>query len=235
MSSELKANALLHEFRDQQTLDSALIARISDASRQIAAVNGNFTLAVSGGRSPAALLASLAATESIPWEQGVITLVDERYVPPDSPDSNEHLLQSTLFSENGLARKARFKGLYHSERDIESQVNYLNQAVPGVPDIAILGLGMDGHTASLFPCSPEFRHNLVTSDAYVSATPQSAPHRRISLSAQALINTPDLWLYIPSAEKLSRFQQILSGEDSASPLATILEKRRTPLEVFTCP
>lgn len=235
MSNELKENALLQEFSDQQTLDSALIARISDVSRQIVAAKGGFTLAVSGGRSPAVLFTSLAATESIPWEQGLITLVDERYVPPDSPDSNEHLLQSTLFSEHSMARKARFKGLYHSGRDIESQVNYLNQAVPGVPDIAILGLGMDGHTASLFPCSPEFRHHLATSDNYVSATPQSAPYQRISLSAQALISTPDLWLYIPGTEKLNRFQQILAGEDNASPLTTILEKRQKPLEVFTCP
>ena len=224
----------VHSAASETALINLFTTKLRAVTNQLQRDQGGFTFAVSGGKSPTALFDALALCEEIDWNSARATLVDERYVNPALPDSNENLVRKHLCK--GAAAQLCFTGLFSPERSCAEQVAYLNnEPLLPLPDIAILGLGMDGHTASLFPCSPEFRDNLATSSRYVKATPASAPHERISLSACALISIPFLWMYLPGKEKYQRLSQILVGEDLCSPIRTILAQRDTPLEIFTCP
>lgn len=223
-----------HHSANEPALVDAVTTRLITACSQLHQEQQHVTLAVSGGKSPTALFKRLATCVDIAWDAASVTLVDERYVAPDHPDSNENLLRTHLCQQS--AANIRLVGLYASQRNCAEQVAHLNREPPvPLPDIAILGLGMDGHTASLFPCSPEYHKNLTTTARYVKATPQTAPHERISLSANALIKVPALWMYLAGEEKYQRLLQILEGKDPSSPLNTILRQRRTPMAVFTCP
>ncbi|MDX1692686.1 MAG: 6-phosphogluconolactonase [Ketobacteraceae bacterium] len=234
MLPEFKDKVQLTVADDQNALIEAVVAQIESAASHATKLRGAFTMAVSGGSSPRPLLESLAQQSGIPWEQGLVSLVDERYVPADSPDSNENLVRQCLLTHQ--AADTRFIGLYSDTRTIDQQLAELNtNSDLNLIDIAVLGMGMDGHTASLFPCSPEFTHNLTTEQRYVKATPQTAPHPRISLSATALAHVTELVLFIPGKKKLDRLQQILEGEDLLSPVKTLLTQRQLPLKVFSAP
>src|SRR5690606_82450 len=125
----------------------ALTAEIAQAIMVRLKEAGSFTLAVSGGRSPIPLFERLATLE-LDWPRVHIQLVDERFVPPDHPDSNEGLVRRHLLVDNAAA--ADFHGLYQADASIEQAVAYANANLRPV-DLAILGMGEDGHTASIFP------------------------------------------------------------------------------------
>lgn len=234
MLTEFQDKVEIHERPQKQDLIATVVAETRAAIDKTLTANDHFVMAVSGGSSPKPLFHALAHESGIPWERGVITLVDERFVPPDDDDSNEKLVREHLLAEH--AATARFIGLYAGRKTPEEAARALNaNAELAQIDLAVLGMGMDGHTASLFPCSPELSDNLRTDVQYVTATPGTAPHQRISLSAKALIEIPELWLFLPGGEKLARFRQILNGEDTQSPIAPILTHRNRPIKVFTCP
>ena len=171
----------------------------------------------------------------MPWlQQGTLTLIDERWVPATANDSNEKLLSEHLLTDH--AATARLVPLYDGESSIEDRIRALNKT-PTWIDIGVLGMGMDGHTASLFPCSPEFADNLATADNYVIASPQTAGHQRISLSGHALLQIPLLYLFVPGEAKFKRLQEILAGQDTRSPIYWLLthsDTREHPIRVFSC-
>jgi 6-phosphogluconolactonase len=231
---EFREKVIIHHATDQQAMLTQVVSETRQAINETLAREQHFVMAVSGGSSPKPLFKALADDAAIPWGQGVITLVDERFVPPQHQESNEKLVREHLLVNH--AASARFVGLFTPGCSLAEAVKTLN----GLPDLArvdigILGMGMDGHTASLFPCSPELPHNLSTVERYVSATPATAPHERISMSASALCEIPELWLFLPGGEKFARFQRIIAGDDPESPIAPLLRQRNTPMKVFTCP
>src|SRR3546814_9965188 len=105
-----------HEFNSNHEYIQAMVRDISAALRQSIAATDRAGLAVSGGRSPVPLFAALSAT-ALPWAKVHITLVDERYVAPDHPDSNEHLVRTHLLKN--LAAAATFTGLAGSGQHLD--------------------------------------------------------------------------------------------------------------------
>lgn len=146
-----------HAMPDAQAQTEQLADALADAlARQIQA-QGSVCLAVSGGRSPIPLFAALRA-RPLRWEAVSITLVDERAVPPDHPDSNARLVREHLLRDAAAA--ARFFPLVLSPHvhggsiDVDACIATANDPFQQ-PDVALLGMGDDGHTASLFPDAPE--------------------------------------------------------------------------------
>ena len=126
------------------------------AARLRAAVSarGAASLVVSGGRTPAPMFRALRACE-LPWERVTVTLADERWVPADAADSNERMVRAELLQ--GAAAAARFVGLVNAAPTPEAGRAATDAALRAIPrpfDVVMLGMGNDGHTASLFPDAP---------------------------------------------------------------------------------
>ncbi|WP_347556254.1 6-phosphogluconolactonase [Robbsia sp. KACC 23696] len=192
----------LKTFDDGDAQAEALSVAVADALRAVLAQRGpqgRATLAVSGGKSPARFFAHLAKTP-LAWSQIDITLVDDRWVPAGDEASNAGLLQQTLLRDAAAA--ARFLPIVDTTRTPEAMLALLNGASGiAAPDVAILGMGEDGHTASLFADAPQWGYATTTRDRFVYTEPSSAPHARISLSLHALRRVPVTFLQISGATK----------------------------------
>ena len=141
----------MHRFDNSPALAEALADRVASALAAAIAAKGEATLAVSGGSTPKAFFEALS-TRVLDWAKVKVTLVDERFVPEDNPRSNHLLVKTHLLKNEATA--AEFVPLYRPEATIEDAAKTASGIVPGMRqpfDVAILGMGTDGHTASFFP------------------------------------------------------------------------------------
>lgn len=185
-----------------QALADAVAADLRDAVRD----RGEASLAVSGGSTPRDFLTELG-TEPVPWEQVTVTLADERWVPTSSERSNQKLLAETLFA--GEAAAARFVPLYGATPEPDDAMGALALSLnPLLPlDVLVLGMGDDGHTASLFPGADRLEQAFAD-DAPV-ALPIRAPglpERRVTLSAPVLKGARSRYLLMAGPEKRAVFE-----------------------------
>ncbi|HJT38951.1 MAG TPA: 6-phosphogluconolactonase [Sphingobium sp.] len=197
-------------------IDGALAA--ADMARRIAfllgdaiATRGVATIALSGGRSPKPVLEALSQAP-LDWSKLIVTLVDERWVAPDHADSNERLVRETLLQ--GKAAKARFVGMKNDAADAyagQAACEAAYAALPWPLDIMLLGMGEDGHTASLFPEANELTAGLSTQALTLAVTPPAAPHQRMSLSAKAILSSRHVFLQIGGAAKKAVYDAALAG------------------------
>lgn len=220
-----------HGFDSPASLSQALAQHISrelaDASAERRA-----SLAVSGGRTPIQLFEQLSPLP-LSWQQIDITLIDERCVPADHTDSNAGLVQRHLLQQH--AQQARFLPLYQQEESTEALNQRLSQ-LHWPLDVAILGMGNDGHTASLFPAAAELEAGLdpAQSQLCLSLTPPSAPHRRLTLSRRAISASKTLILHLQGDDKLATLEQALAGDDiRAMPIRAFLALPQ--LHIYWCP
>lgn len=197
-------------------VDGALAA--ADMARRIAQILGDAitergvaTIALSGGRSPRPVLEALSGA-GLDWDKLIVTLVDERWVEPDHADSNERLVRETLLQ--GEAAKARFVGMKNAAADAydgQAGCEAAFRALPWPLDIVLLGMGEDGHTASLFPEAEELAEGLSTDALTLAVTPPAAPHQRMSLSAKAILSSRHIFLQIGGAGKKAVYDRALEG------------------------
>lgn len=186
---------------------------------------------VSGGKSPAAVFDQLADW-NFPWRNLDILLVDERWAPDQPQDQNSVLVQQHLLQKRASA--ASFQSLL-LDNDFERNLVLCNQAVSNIaqPDIVLLGMGLDGHIASLFPDAPDFLAAMTSGQRYVSVHPTNAPYPRISMSFSWLTAASQIVLYIPGQEKRDVFNAIVKDPQSLSPLRPLLQHADGRLTVIT--
>lgn len=183
--------------------------------------NGASVIALSGGKSPISLFEHLS-TLSLPWQQTTITLVDERVTSIDNTDSNENLLKTHLLKNK--AKAATFLGLMHT--NVTDLSTLANSKIPQI-DIAILGMGSDGHTASIFPDCTELDAalDLDNPNTYITTNPVSAKYSRITLTLKALSKIKYLILAISGEEKLTILQEAAKKINKNYPISYLLNKR----------
>jgi 6-phosphogluconolactonase len=193
----------LHAFDDPHAQSDALAQAVGDALQaSLAAGNGRprATLAVSGGTSPRAFLQTLSR-RPLDWARIDVTLVDDRWVADDHQDSNARLVRETLLQH--AAQRAHFLPLVDVAREPAEQVAALNaDASRELPRVAVLGMGEDGHTASIFADAPEWDVATGTAERFVLVHPRHAPHARVSFSLSALKQIDRLFLLISGQRKL---------------------------------
>lgn len=241
---------MLHVCASPQDQVAQLVHAVQSALAADVAAHGRGLLAVSGGRSPVALFQALAQA-AIAWPRVVVTLVDERVVPPDHPDSNAALVRAHLLV--GAAAQARFLPLVDDPQDLAGCVRRANaqMAALALPiGVALLGMGEDGHTASLFPGAPELSAALDPDypEPYLAITPPgaaaaghaanggaSARHRRISLSLPALLRSRRLLLAIAGQAKRTVYAQAATPPPRAAlPVSFVIQQTRTPFDAYWC-
>ncbi len=211
----------LQTFSSNSLQVEAIFDSVLGNIKQLLKNKQNILIALSGGRSPIPLLEKLSNAE-LDFSKITFTLVDERIVPTDNKDSNEHLLKTYLLKNN--AKNARLIGLVDTDLNNEKILTDANNKIANI-DLAILGMGEDGHTASIFPCSKELNKALHDNSNYVITNPETAPYSRISLTLNALINIPVLILSINGGTKLKVVTEANKGDNLNYPISYVLSRR----------
>lgn len=217
---------------DQQAEQLALA--LSHNLKQLIAQQGRATLALSGGLSPLKFFEKLSHAQ-LAWNKVTITLVDERLVPTDHSASNAKLVREHFLLSQ--AQEAFFIDLTSNATTSLDAVNNANLTIPPI-DIAVLGMGEDGHIASLFPYDPELHATIdpqltpeLTPERYVITTPTTANYQRISLSLAAILEIPRLFLNLNGTAKLATLELAKQQCDFKYPISLILAKRQD-LQVY---
>ena len=234
--SELKLPAAVkvHELADAKTLAATLAHDVAERLRAAIAAKGQACVVLSGGRSPVPFLEKLAS-EPLDWAKVTVSLADERWVPVEHADSNAGLLKKHLLQ--GPAAKARFVGLYNAAATVERAALEADQGLAELPpiDVLILGMGDDGHTASLFPNSPNLSEALQLDNprrCWAMLAP-TVPHQRLSMSRSLLASAKHKVLSIQGQSKLNTLNEALGGTDVAAlPIRAFLQPT---LEIYWCP
>jgi 6-phosphogluconolactonase len=212
-------------FTDPATAGAALAEGVGRLLGSAIAARGSASLAVSGGRSPIAFLRALSE-QPLDWSRVSVTLVDERWVDPGSADSNEALVHEHLL--RGPAAGARWvplKGVESSPAAGLVAAQARLRAMPWPLDAVVLGMGDDGHTASLFPGAPGLAAALDPhGTAWLAAIdPPGAPHARLSLTLAALRQARQVFILIAGAAKRRVIEQAArSGDPAVWPIAGVL-------------
>ncbi|MGA2363902.1 MAG: 6-phosphogluconolactonase [Steroidobacteraceae bacterium] len=227
-----------HRFAQAATLTQALAARIAEALQSGLAAGRGASLAVPGGHTPIALFERLSSA-TLDWDSVWITLTDERWVDVTSASSNEALVRTHLLRQ--AAASAQFVGLKSAGTDVQTAASASWSNVAEIPrpfDLMLLGMGDDGHVASLFPDSPGLPAALDLSQppGCVAMHAPVAPHARISLNLRALLDSRQIVLLIEGKAKWDTLQRArVHGAATEMPVRALLQQQNVPVSVYWSP
>lgn len=187
-----------------EAVANAAAVYVARHARAAVAERGRFTFAVSGGRTPWAMFAELAG-EDVPWEHVVLFQVDERVAPDGDPDRNLTHLRESL----GGA-KAEVIAMPVNDAGLDAAADRYAALLPDRFDLVHLGLGPDGHTASLVPGDPV----LGVRDRLVAVTRPYQGHQRMTLTYPALARAGQILWLVTGADKQVPLGQLLAGDES---------------------
>jgi 6-phosphogluconolactonase len=228
----------LTEFTARSELDNELAKTVSTILAKAVKNTGKASIAVSGGSTPKGFFSVLSQSD-IDWSKVTITLADERWVPIDSDASNTRLVHENLLQNK--AKEAKFFHLKQGNEITSETLADLNVAASKtlLPlDVLILGMGEDGHTASLFPCSDEITSGLdVTNDAVLlKVQPKTASHQRISFTFASLMTSKNIFLHSCGEGKKTVLTQALGGDDPFEmPIRAFLQHPSLNTQIFWAP
>ena len=201
--------------------DASELSRVAAAEFEQAALNSvrahdRFTVSLSGGSTPRGLYSQLARNaQRLPWNKIYLFWGDERHVPPDDKDSNYRMVRETLLSQAPIPPDHVFRmpaeqsDAAQVAKEYEQTLRDFFALKPGeLPrfDLVLLGLGPDGHTASLFPGSAALQER---SRLVVANWVQKFGHHRLTLTAPVLNNAAEVMFLVSGAEKAPALQSVL--------------------------
>lgn len=221
---------------------AAIAAYIAEALRRAIASRGQASLAVSGGKSPIPMFEALRE-QDLDWSKVCVVLVDERVVPRDHEASNtalvvRHLLQGKAAAARFLLFFRELAPMFNAEV-LDALVEDAQARIANLPwplDLAVLGMGEDAHTASLFPGAPGYARAIATDERLAWVVPEQAPipapHARITFTLSSLLAARELLLSIAGESKLAVYDRALQKADAALPVSLILNQTQTPVSVW---
>ncbi len=204
----------LEVFADAATVAAKAAAYVAAQAREAVAERDRFTFAVSGGHTPWTMFAELAK-EDMPWADVELFQVDERVAPEGNPDRNLTHLRDSI----GDA-PARVHPMPVNDPDLEVAAAAYATVLPQRFDLVHLGLGPDGHTASLVPGDPV----LEVTDALVAVTQPYQGHQRMTLTYPALTRADQLLWLVTGGDKREALARLLAGDESI-PAGRVLATR----------
>ena len=230
MNKEPAAERAVGIFPSRRRIDDVMLEEWVEASWGAVRRTGRFVAALSGGRTPVSFYRKLAATDrDLPWEKTHIFLADERAVPPGDPESNLRTLRANLLrhvpippgnvhpvpADRPIGAAARAY-----EKDLRDLFGLKERDLPRF-DLILLGLGADGHTASLFPGSPGLavRRRLAVAVARTEPDPS-----RVSLTLPVLNAARLVVFLVTGTEKAEALKSVLEGRRDTLPAALVRPK-----------
>ena len=221
------------DYPDAAACAEALADALAAALSRTLSEKPRTTLALSGGRSPVAVLPLLAA-KPLDWSRVDVTLVDERRVPPDHEDSNAGMVRR-CFLERG-AQAAGFVPLWTGTMPLDQALDAASaKLAPILPcEVAYLGMGPDGHIASLFPAADAAAFESPAAPVIQSEAP-SAPRGRISLTLRELLRIRHLFLHVSDTEKSDVLEQAAGHPPNPAVPVSLLVHKRPDIKIFACP
>lgn len=232
-----EASPAIETFADGAAWAEACGARLTDALAAALTETGQAVFAGSGGSTPTPIYRRMAQTE-LDWSRVAVTLIDERYVPESSPDSNAALLKRTLLT--GPAAAARFVPLYHPAVTVDRAAALAAHALAaegGKLDAVLLGMGEDGHICSMFPHSPTLKTLLSPA---LRPTVLGVPHgrdgaapslERLTINLPYLMTARRVVLALTGAAKRAVFEREAAGDPAVQPIAALIAAN-VPLDVL---
>jgi 6-phosphogluconolactonase len=232
------SNPAVRRFPDGEALAQELAAQLAASLATAIGARGLASLVVSGGRSPLRLF-EILRTHPLDWAHVCVALADERWVSPADASSNEHLVRDVLLKDRAAA--ARFLGLKNGAPTPDLGAVSAWETFARVPrpfDAVVLGMGDDGHTASLFPRSPNLPSalNRFAVAGCVGMWAPVAPQPRLSLNLSALLGSRRIVLLISGEEKWRTYTAACAeGPIEDMPVRAVLRQSDTPVDVMWSP
>lgn len=229
---------LERRYADATLLADAVAARVAEQLRDALAARGEASLVVPGGRTPVPVFDRLC-TVNLDWSHVSLLLSDERWVPATHEDSNEGLVRARLLREQAAA--GRLVSLYRPTDSPGAALDAMEKELAAVPrpfDAVLLGMGEDGHFASLFPGDAALRVGLVESGVHdcVAIDEPHNGHQRLSLALSCLLQARVIVLMFLGVAKREVYEAALrDAEARRYPVAALLRQRRAPVEVHWAP
>ncbi|MDC3249003.1 6-phosphogluconolactonase [Porticoccaceae bacterium] len=222
------------EFENTSALDIELAEKVAALLAADIQARGKASLVVSGGRTPMGFF-HLLSLQLLDWSSVTVTLADERWVDADHQDSNEKLVrENLLINEAHQAQFISLKSAAENAVDAESECEQA-LASAGQFTVVILGMGDDGHTASLFPGTEALALGLDMNSGRtaIAVTPTAAPHQRMSMTLPRLLNAGQVIIHISGSSKHDVLLAAQNGDNAAElPIRAILGQQVAPLSVY---
>jgi 6-phosphogluconolactonase len=220
--------------RDAEALAKLAADRIAAALAEAARSAPSVSVALAGGRTPRAAYTLLARDRRVPWERLEVFLGDERCVPPSSPQSNVRMLREALAEAAGELRPEAIHPLWPADGDAEAQgtgppapealeraARAYEARLPERLDLLLLGVGADGHVASLFPGEPALGE---TERRVVPARAPVAPHERLTITPPVIAAARRLLVLVAGEDKAEAVARALAPAPSDPPPARLARR-----------
>jgi len=226
------------QFASQADLVTAITVRIAHSLTAAIGKRGCASLAVSGGTTPMPMFEALSRVD-LEWDKVVVFLVDERWVAVSEKDSNENLVGTHLLKNKAAA--AGFIGMKTAAVNASGSEKECAERLKGIPtpyDVMVLGMGGDGHTASLFPGAEKLPAavNMTSGRICMAISPATAAHERMTLTLPAILNTREIIIHISGADKRKVYEKAISGGLlQEMPVRYILRQEKVPVTVYWAP
>lgn len=221
-------------FENTSALDTELVNVVVDRLTSSIHRHQSASLVVSGGRTPKSFF-HLLSQQFLDWSKITVTLADERWVDSDHEDSNEKFVRDNLLINE--AYKARFVALKSSALSAELGESSIARDLSAIGrfTVVILGMGDDGHTASLFPGSESLSLGLSMDSGRhcIAVQPLDAPHERMSMTLPRLLDSEQIIIHISGENKEKVLHLAGAGKDvSELPIRAVLQQTITPVSVY---
>lgn len=227
---------MIKKFRTPHDLNVDLALRVAWHLETDISLHGRATAVVSGGRTPIGFFQQLAK-QDIAWDRVSITLADERWVDASHSDSNERLVRENLLIHRAtdasfISLKNKAMSAQEGQKELATRLKQV-----GKFSAVVLGMGNDGHTASLFPGMTNLVSGLDMESGLdcLATSPDTAPHERITLTLPRLLRSTIMFLHLTGTSKLQMLEEVLEGRDIYEfPIRSVLQQKVTDLEIFYC-
>jgi len=234
--SFLSEKSTWNAYDNEDLLIQSLVSYVSSLIEKSIEKYSYANIAVSGGKTPKNFFRTLSKVD-LDWGKVNISLVDDRFLSPNDSQTNEFLVRENLLINN--AKKANFFPLLQKNSNIYECCDYLNKNYiknfKTSFHVVILGLGIDGHTGSIFPCSKEIRLALDdnTKKTYIAVHPTSVEFSRITLTKKYILKSKNIIIHISGNKKIQTLRKAIKLEKAEEmPIISFLTREN---QIYWCP